>query len=255
MKKDLLGENEGRESMRLNKYLSDAGYCSRREADRLIAAGKVTVDGKRAQTGMRVSDRQLIEVDGKPLSRGSELVLIALNKPRGIVCTTDRKREKDNIIDFLNYPVRIYPVGRLDKDSEGLILLTNDGSLVNHILKARTYHEKEYIVTVDKKLTSEFLKNMADGVALEETVTRPCKVRRMTDHTFSIILTQGLNRQIRRMCMTLGYKVVRLKRIRIMNILLGDLKTGSWRHVTAEEIEMLKQAFLEDEYGNKGRKN
>lgn len=255
MKKDLLGENESRGSMRLNKYLSDAGYCSRREADRLIAEGKVSVDGKMARMGMQVCDGQLIEVDGKTVSRGSELVLIALNKPRGIVCTTDRKREKNNIIDFMDYPVRIYPVGRLDKDSEGLILLTNDGSLVNHILKARTYHEKEYIVTVDKKLTPEFLKEMARGVKLEETVTRPCKVKRMTDDTFSIILTQGLNRQIRRMCAALGYKVVRLKRVRIMNILLGDLKTGSWRHVTAEEIDTLKKTFLEDEYGNKSRKN
>lgn len=250
MKKDLLGENEGRRSMRLNKYLSDAGYCSRREADRLIAEGKVSVDGETARMGMQVDDGQLIEVEGKAVSRGSELVLIALNKPRGIVCTTDRKREKNNIIDFMKYPVRIYPVGRLDKDSEGLILLTNDGSLVNHILKARTYHEKEYVVTVDKKLTPEFLKDMAGGVKLEETVTRPCKVKRIKDDTFSIILTQGLNRQIRRMCAALGYKVVRLKRVRIMNILLGDLKTGSWRHVTAEEIDQLKKTFLEDAYGN-----
>ena len=249
MKKDLLGENTGREDMRLNKYLSDAGYCSRREADRLIAEGKVTVDGKTAQTGMRVTGDQLVKVCGKTVSRGDELVLIALNKPRGIVCTTDRKREKNNIADYMKYPVRIYPVGRLDKDSEGLILLTNDGSLVNHILKARTFHEKEYVVTVDKELTDDFLNNMAGGVALEEATTRPCKVKKRTDHTFSIILTQGLNRQIRRMCAALGYKVVRLKRIRIMNIRLGSLKTGRWRHVTAEEIEELKKTFLEDSYG------
>ena len=249
MKKDLLGENMGREDMRLNKYLSDAGYCSRREADRLIAEGKVTVDGKTAQTGMRVTGDQLVKVCGKTVSRGDELVLIALNKPRGIVCTTDRKREKNNIVDYMKYPVRIYPVGRLDKDSEGLILLTNDGSLVNHILKARTFHEKEYVVTVDKELTDDFLNNMAGGVALEEATTRPCKVKKRTDHTFSIILTQGLNRQIRRMCAALGYKVVRLKRIRIMNIRLGSLKTGRWRHVTAEEIEELKKTFLEDSYG------
>lgn len=249
MKKDLLGENTGREDMRLNKYLSDAGYCSRREADRLIAEGKVTVDGKTAQTGMRVTGDQLVKVCGKTVSRGDELVLIALNKPRGIVCTTDRKREKNNIVDYMKYPVRIYPVGRLDKDSEGLILLTNDGSLVNHILKARTFHEKEYVVTVDKELTDDFLNNMAGGVALEEATTRPCKVKKRTDHTFSIILTQGLNRQIRRMCAALGYKVVRLKRIRIMNIRLGSLKTGRWRHVTAEEIEELKKTFLEDSYG------
>lgn len=249
MKKDLLGENTGREDMRLNKYLSDAGYCSRREADRLIAEGKVTVDGKTAQTGMRVTGDQLVKVCGKTVSRGDELVLIALNKPRGIVCTTDRRREKNNIVDYMKYPVRIYPVGRLDKDSEGLILLTNDGSIVNHILKARTFHEKEYIVTVDKALTDDFLKDMAGGVSLEETVTRPCKVKKISDHTFSIILTQGLNRQIRRMCAALGYKVVRLKRIRIMNIRLGSLKTGRWRHVTAEEIEELKKAFLEDRDG------
>lgn len=249
MKKDLLGDNTGREDMRLNKYLSDAGYCSRREADRLIAEGKVTVDGKTAQTGMRVTGDQLVKVCGKTVSRGDELVLIALNKPRGIVCTTDRRREKNNIVDYMKYPVRIYPVGRLDKDSEGLILLTNDGSIVNHILKARTFHEKEYIVTVDKALTDNFLKDMAGGVSLEETVTRPCKVKKISDHTFSIILTQGLNRQIRRMCAALGYKVVRLKRIRIMNIRLGSLKTGRWRHVTAEEIEELKKAFLEDRDG------
>ena len=249
MKKDLLGENTGREDMRLNKYLSDAGYCSRREADRLIAEGKVTVDGKTAQTGMRVTGDQLVKVCGKTVSRGDELVLIALNKPRGIVCTTDRRREKNSIVDYMKYPVRIYPVGRLDKDSEGLILLTNDGSIVNHILKARTFHEKEYIVTVDKALTDDFLKDMAGGVSLEETVTRPCKVKKISDHTFSIILTQGLNRQIRRMCAALGYKVVRLKRIRIMNIRLGSLKTGRWRHVTAEEIEELKKAFLEDRDG------
>ena len=249
MKKDLLGENMGREDMRLNKYLSDAGYCSRREADRLIAEGKVTVDGKTAQTGMRVTGDQLVKVCGKTVSRGDELVLIALNKPRGIVCTTDRRREKNNIVDYMKYPIRIYPVGRLDKDSEGLILLTNDGSIVNHILKARTFHEKEYIVTVDKALTDDFLKDMAGGVSLEETVTRPCKVKKISDHTFSIILTQGLNRQIRRMCAALGYKVVRLKRIRIMNIRLGSLKTGRWRHVTAEEIEELKKAFLEDRDG------
>jgi 23S rRNA pseudouridine2604 synthase len=249
MKKDLLGENTGREDMRLNKYLSDAGYCSRREADRLISEGKVTVDGKTAQTGMRVTGDQLVKVCGKTVSRGDELVLIALNKPRGIVCTTDRRREKNNIVDYMKYPVRIYPVGRLDKDSEGLILLTNDGSIVNHILKARTFHEKEYIVTVDKALTDDFLKDMAGGVSLEETVTRPCKVKKISDHTFSIILTQGLNRQIRRMCAALGYKVVRLKRIRIMNIRLGSLKTGRWRHVTAEEIEELKKAFLEDRDG------
>ena len=249
MKKDLLGENTGREDMRLNKYLSDAGYCSRREADRLISEGKVTVDGKTAQTGMRVTGDQVVKVCGKAVSRENELVLIALNKPRGIVCTTDRKREKNNIVDYMKYPVRIYPVGRLDKDSEGLILLTNDGSLVNHILKARTFHEKEYVVTVDKELTDDFLNNMAGGVALEEATTRPCKVKKRTDHTFSIILTQGLNRQIRRMCAALGYKVVRLKRIRIMNIRLGSLKTGRWRHVTAEEIEELKKTFLEDSYG------
>lgn len=249
MKKDLLGENTGREDMRLNKYLSDAGYCSRREADRLISEGKVTVDGKTAQTGMRVTGDQVVKVCGKAVSREDELVLIALNKPRGIVCTTDRKREKNNIVDYMKYPVRIYPVGRLDKDSEGLILLTNDGSLVNHILKARTFHEKEYVVTVDKELTDDFLNNMAGGVALEEATTRPCKVKKRTDHTFSIILTQGLNRQIRRMCAALGYKVVRLKRIRIMNIRLGSLKTGRWRHVTAEEIEELKKTFLEDSYG------
>lgn len=240
-KKDILHENADKEDIRLNRFMSDAGFCSRREADRLIEAGKVFVDGRRAELGTRVTAGQRVEVNGKVISQNDKLVLIALNKPRGIVCTTDRVREKDNIIDFIKYPERIYPVGRLDKDSEGLILLTNDGSIVNHILKASVYHEKEYIVRVNKKITDAFLKGMSEGVPILDTVTRPCIIRKKDDYTFSIIITQGLNRQIRRMCEYFDYKVTRLQRIRIMNIRLGNLKVGQWRNVTVKELEELKQ--------------
>lgn len=250
MNKDLLNEYSDMTDVRLNRYLSDAGVCSRREADRLIQQGKVIVDGKVAVTGMKVHDGMNIVCDGKTVKRTDELILLAVNKPRGIVCTTDSRREKDNIVDFISYPSRIYPVGRLDKDSEGLILMTNDGSLVNHILKARTYHEKEYIVTVNKKLKSEFLTALSNGVQLEEALTRPCKVRKLDDHTFDIILTQGLNRQIRRMCRCFGYRVVALKRIRIMNIELGDLKTGKYRHVSGKELRELKKLIADDLKGN-----
>ncbi len=229
--------------IRLNKYLSDAGVCSRREADRLAENGRITVDGITAQPGTKVMPGQIVCVDGKAVGGPPEKVLIALNKPRGIVCTTDRVREKDNIVDFLKYPERIYPVGRLDKDSEGLILLTNDGSLVNHILKGSMYHEKEYIVTVEKPLTEAFLKGMAAGVEIPDGKTRPCKVKKISERTFSIILTQGMNRQIRYMCRHFDYHVRRLKRIRIMNITLGDLQTGKWRYVTPEELEKMREMF------------
>lgn len=248
-KKDILHENEGKTDIRLNKLLSDAGFCSRREADRLIAEGKVFVDGKPAPLGTRVTPSQRVEVGGKCIRQNDNMVLIALNKPRGIVCTTDRIREKNNIIDFIHYPERIYPIGRLDKDSEGLILLTNDGSLVNHILKASQYHEKEYIVRVDKKITDDFIKGMSGGVPILDTVTRPCVVKKKDDHTFSIILTQGLNRQIRNMCAYFDYRVVKLKRVRVMNINLGSLKTGQWRPVTAQELAGLKKQFMK---GNSG---
>lgn len=232
--------------IRLNKYLSDAGVCSRREADRLAEAGRITVDGIPAQPGTKVMPGQLVCVDGKAVGGRPEKVVIALNKPRGIVCTTDRAREKDNIVDFMKYPERIYPVGRLDKDSEGLILLTNDGSLVNQILKGSMYHEKEYIVTVEKPVTDAFLKGMAAGVEIPDGKTRPCKVKKISERTFSIILTQGMNRQIRYMCRHFDYHVRRLKRIRIMNITLGDLQTGKWRYVTPEELAKMREMFGKD---------
>ena len=232
----------GGDGVRLNRYLSDSGACSRREADRLIEEGHVTVDGVRAGLGMKITDEQTVLLDGMPVKREEKLVFIALNKPKGIVCTTDR-REKDNIIDFLKFDKRIYPVGRLDKDSEGLILLTNDGSIVNKILRAGNYHEKEYVVTVDKPLTAEFLNGMEAGVPILDTVTRPCKIKALDKYTFQIILTQGLNRQIRRMCEYFDYKVLTLKRIRIMNILLGHLQTGGYRNVTDKEIAGLTEAI------------
>ena len=228
------------EGIRLNTYLSEAGYCSRREADRLIEEGKVFVDGNRAIMGMRVDDTNLIRVNGKTISNKEKPVIIALNKPRGVVCTA-QKKEKDNIIDFVNYKTRIYPVGRLDKESEGLILLTNMGDLVNKIMRAGNYHEKEYIVTVDKVITKEFLKKMSEGVPILDTVTRKCKVEKIDDYCFRIILTQGLNRQIRRMCEHFNYNVKKLVRVRIMNIKLGDLPVGKYRELTSGELEKLTE--------------
>ena len=213
-KKEVKDEHE---LIRLNKFLSDAGVCSRREGDRLIEAGKVVVNGKVALMGQKVTINDDIVVNGQRVSREDERILIALNKPVGIECTTDLNN-KDNIVDFVNYPKRIYPVGRLDKNSQGLILMTNDGSLVNSILKASNGHEKEYHVWTDKQITDEFVEKMSSGVEILDTVTRPCKVVRLKKNMFSIVLTQGLNRQIRRMCEALGYRVVKLKRIRIMNI-------------------------------------
>ena len=223
--------------MRLNKYLSDVGVCSRRQADKLIEDGKVTVDGDLAVMGMQVDPDKNpdIRIEGKSIRTESKKVILALNKPVGIECTTDRENP-DNIVDFVNYPIRVYPVGRLDKNSEGLILLTNDGNLVNKILKGSNYKEKEYVVTVDKPITEDFLKKMSEGVEILDTVTRPCKVRKINNHTFNIVLTQGLNRQIRRMCKALGYNVQKLKRIRIMNLCMGNMKKGTYREVTAEEI-------------------
>lgn len=226
------------EGIRLNKYLSDGGVCSRREADRLIEAGKIYIDERIAVIGDRVYPEQKVFYKGKQISREEEFILIALNKPRGIVCTTS-KEDPDNIIDFLKFPKRVYPIGRLDKDSEGLILLTNDGSIVNRILKASNYHEKEYLVTVNKELTEHFLKKMSEGVPILDTVTRPCRITPMGKNRFRIILTQGLNRQIRRMCEYLDYRVLSLKRVRIMNIQLGKLKLGGFRKVTDKELEEL----------------
>ncbi len=226
------------EPMRLNKYLSDSGFCSRREADRLVEAGKVTVDGKVAELGQKVTIDQKILVNGKSLQREEERILIAFNKPRGVVCTTS-KEEKDNIVDFINYGKRIYPIGRLDKDSEGLILLTNKGDIVDKILRGSNYHEKEYVVTVNKKITKEFVQGMEAGVPILDTVTRPCKLHVVNDKTFRIIISQGLNRQIRRMCEYFGYRVQTLKRVRIMNIQLNHLKKGTYRNITDAEWKQL----------------
>lgn len=238
-------KEDGR-GIRLNKYLSDAGVCSRREADRLAEQGRITLDGQTALPGSRVLTGQIVKVDGKEVTAGKEKVLIALHKPRGIVCTTDRVRERNNIIDFMQYPERIYPVGRLDKESEGLILMTNDGSIVNRILKGSTYHEKEYIVTVNRPITPAFLKGMSSGVEIPSGRTRPCKVRQIDEHTFSIILTQGLNRQIRYMCRHFDYHVRRLVRVRIMNIELGDLPCGKWRQVSGKELAQMKALLGKD---------
>ncbi len=231
------------EEMRLNKYLSDAGVCSRREADRLIEEGKVLVDGVPAVMGRKVDGTESIVCDGVRVNgrKKEKKVLLAVNKPRGIVCTTSDKDRAENIVEFLRYPTRIYPIGRLDKDSSGLILMTNEGDIVNKILRGSNNHEKEYMVRVNRPLTEEFLERMRNGVEILDTVTKPCIVEKTGGYTFRIILTQGLNRQIRRMCDALGYRVVSLKRVRIMNIRLGDLPTGSYREVTGEEWEELNR--------------
>ena len=235
--------------VRLNKYLSEQGICSRREADRLIEEGRVTVDGKKAVTGMKILPSSIVCVDGKKTDKQDEMILIALNKPEGIECTT-AKGIKDNIVDFVGLEKRVYPVGRLDKNSQGLILLTNNGDIVNKIMKASACHEKEYIVTVNKDITDDFIYRMSNGIHLKDMrngkvildeVTRKCKVTKINKRTFGIILTQGLNRHKRRMCKELDYRVVTLKRVRIMNILLGDLKIGQYRKVTEEEYaELMK---------------
>lgn len=213
---------QAKESVRLNKYLSEAGVCSRREADRLIESGKVTVDGVTAQMGMRVTAGQIVKVGKKTVSKQDEMIVLAVNKPKGIVCTEDQ-RERDSIVRFLNYPVRVTYAGRLDKDSRGLLLMTNNGDIINQMMRAANRHEKEYKVTVDKEITEQFIKKMSEGVPILDTVTRPCTVKKIGKYTFSIILTQGLNRQIRRMCAAFGYEVKDLVRIRIMNIRLGSL--------------------------------
>lgn len=230
---------------RINKYLSEVGFCSRREADRLLEQGRITVNGTVPEMGTKVSDVDEIMVDGESIRKTEEEhVYIALNKPVGIVCTTDTKREKNNIVDFVNHPKRIFPVGRLDKPSEGLILLTSDGDIVNKILRARNNHGKEYIVRVDKPITPKFLEKMRNGVPILDTVTKKCEVEQIDTLSFRIILTQGLNRQIRRMCEYLGYEVKKLKRIRIMNIKL-DVPTGKWRDLTSEELKQL-EALVQD---------
>lgn len=227
--------------VRINKYLSAAGFCSRREADRLVEAGRVSIDGRIAGMGDKVSDGQKVQVDNKDISVEEEKILLVFNKPAGIVCTTTDSQGANNIVDYIGYNKRIYPIGRLDKDSHGLILMTNNGEIMDKILRSANGHEKEYIVEVNKDIDDEFVKNMSNGVYLEELekTTLPCRVYKDGKRKFRIILTQGLNRQIRRMCDNLGYRVVDLKRIRIMNIVLGDLKEGSYRNVTDKEYSRL----------------
>mgnify|MGYP003482459709 FL=1 len=220
--------------MRINKFLAETGIVSRRGADKWIEAGRVTINGELATVGSKVEDGDHVCVDGKPVQKEEQLVYIALNKPVGITSTTE-KHIQGNVVDFINHPLRIFHIGRLDKDSEGLLLLTNDGDIVNEILRAENHHEKEYVVQVDKPITEQFLKKMAAGVEILDTKTLPCRVEKVSNYVFKIILEQGLNRQIRRMCSALGYSVKRLQRIRIMNIKLGNLKVGQWRDLTEKE--------------------
>lgn len=233
--------NENNETVRLNKYLSDAGVCSRREADRLIEAGRITVDGHIAVMGERVNEGQTVCADGKTVQKKTEMIILAVNKPAGVVCTTSDKDRAVNIVEYLNYPGRIYPIGRLDKDSEGLILMTNIGDITDKILRGSNCHEKEYLVWVDRAVNDKFIAKMENGVPILDTVTRKCKVIPVGRDSFRIIITQGLNRQIRRMCEYCGYKVKRLKRIRVLNIELGDLAAGGMRPISnAERDELFK---------------
>lgn len=230
-----------KEGTRINKFLSEAGYCSRRAADKLIEEGRVTINGKIPEMGTKIGPNDTVLVDGKSIHDGQEKrVYIAFNKPVGIVCTTDNRVEKDNIIDFINYPTRIFPIGRLDKPSEGLIFLTNDGDIVNKILRSRNNHGKEYIVTVNKPISKGFIQKMSNGIPILDTVTKKCEVEQISRFQFRIVLTQGLNRQIRRMCEFCGYDVTALKRIRIMNIKL-DVPLGEWRYITDKELDELNQ--------------
>ncbi len=225
-------------STRINKFISETGVCSRRAADQWIEAGRVTINGETATLGSKVEEGDQVYVDGQPIGDKKKHIYIALNKPVGITCTTERHIE-GNIVDFIGHPERIFPIGRLDKDSEGLILLTNNGDIVNEILRVENAHEKEYVVTVDRPVTDTFLKGMASGVRILGTLTKPCVVTRINPNTFRIILTQGLNRQIRRMCAAFDYKVRRLQRVRIMHIQLGELKRGKWRELSPSELKQL----------------
>jgi 23S rRNA pseudouridine2604 synthase len=232
---------EEAQSTRINKYLSEVGYCSRRAADKLIEEGRITINGVIPEMGTKVNPGDEVRVNGKLISESTEKpVYIAFNKPIGIVCTTDKSVEKNNIIDYINYPKRIFPIGRLDKPSEGLIFLTNDGDIVNKILRARNNHEKEYLVTVDRPITADFIRKMSKGVPILDTITRECSIEQISKFQFQIILTQGLNRQIRRMCEYFGYDVVKLKRVRIMNIQL-DIPIGKWRYFTEKELEEINR--------------
>ena len=229
-------ENKRKEEVRLNKYISDTGFCSRREADKLIEENRVKVDGIKATIVSKVFRGQKVTIDNKELKVENKLIYIALNKPRGITCTTEKKI-KGNIVDFINHEKRIFPIGRLDKDSEGLIFLTNDGDIVNKILRAGNNHEKEYIVTVNKNINDKFVRGMANGVPVLDTITKKCYVEKLGKNKFKIVLTQGLNRQIRRMCAYFGYNVIKLERVRIMNVKLDNLKTGSWRYLSEKELK------------------
>lgn len=241
---------EDKSLVRINKYFSEVGYSSRREADKFVEQGRVTVNGVVAEMGKKVSPDDEIRLDGKLISgKETKLVYLAFNKPRGIVCTTDTVREKNNIIDYINYPERIFPIGRLDKDSQGLILLTNDGDIVNKILRARNNHEKEYLVTVNQPITKSFIQKMGDGVPILDTVTRKCLVEQIDKFSFKITLTQGLNRQIRRMCEYLGYRVRRLERYRIMCINL-DTPIGQWRHLTETELNEINALLVDSSKTN-----
>lgn len=232
-------------AIRINKYLSEVGYCSRREADRLIEEGQVKINGKVPEMGTKVEDTDVIHVKGELITKPNQKqIYLIFNKPVGIVCTTDTKVEPDNIIDYINYPSRIFPIGRLDKPSEGLIFLTNDGDIVNKILRARNNHEKEYIVTVNRPVTKDFMEAMRNGVPILDTITKKCRVEPLGKNKFKIVLTQGLNRQIRRMCEYLNYRVVTLKRIRIMNITL-DVPEGQYREFTKDELSRLNELLAE----------
>ena len=235
-------ENNSNAGKRLNKYIADSGYCSRREADRLIQEGRVKIDGRAAGLGDKVLPGMKVICDGKSLSGDGEKVYIMLNKPRGIVCTAD-PREPMNVVDYVGYPIRIFPVGRLDKDSEGLLLLTSDGEIVNRLLRAAGGHEKEYEVEVDKPLTREFMEHMMQGVEILDTVTLPCKLRRTGARSFNLVIVQGLNRQIRRMCEALGYNVQKLRRVRINNLKIGNLTPGQWRELTEGELNALMDSI------------
>ena len=228
-----------KESIRINKYLSQAGFCSRREADKLMEQGRVTINGEYIEMGTKVNPGDKVYVDGKLVEKETEeKVYLAVYKPKGVVCTTNSKVEKNNIVDFVDYPTRVFPIGRLGKMSEGLILMTNDGEIVNHILRARHFHDKEYLVTVDKTISDEFIEKMRKGVPILDTISRRCEVEKLGDRSFKIVLTQGLNRQIRRMCEALDYRVRTLKRTRIKNITL-DIEKGTYRDLTEEEIKDL----------------
>ncbi|WP_315109114.1 23S rRNA pseudouridine(2604) synthase RluF [Clostridium intestinale] len=233
---NIIKHSEKSEDIRINKYISDSGFTSRREADKLIEQGKVFIDGVKATTGTKVKKGQQVKVNNILIGENLKKVYIALNKPVGITCTTESKI-KGNIVDFVGHKERIFPIGRLDKDSQGLIFLTNDGDIVNKILRAGNNHEKEYIVTVDKPINKEFIARMGSGIKILGTITKECFVQKESDYVFRIILTQGLNRQIRRMCEALGYKVRKLERVRIMNVELKDLKIGQWRYLSDEELK------------------